>query len=189
MSEAINNFHLLSSKQRRFILNDEQVLSDLVRTNMSEKRFNHSLGTAKLAKQLAQIHHISPKKAWMAGILHDLAKEISMDETNEYLKFYDRDKLNAPDKVKHSFVCKYYLKDKLHIHDSDILNAVYNHTILKSNDKLSMILYIADKREENRKIDDEVVEVATKDLKRAVALLINKWKTSGDFVDGYYREN
>ena len=56
------------------------------------------------------------------------------------------------------------------------MNAIYNHTICNSNDKLSLILYVADKREENRHIDDEVVEIAKYDLKKAIKTLKEKWE-------------
>ena len=190
MSKPIDDFHLLSSKQRRFTLHDHEVIKDLVRSNMSEHRFLHSLGTADLAKELASIHHFDPERAWMAGILHDLAKEIPMEEQDAYLRYYDPVLLNEPDKVKHSHVARYYLKDKLHINDSDILNAVYNHTILRSNDKLSLILYVADKRERTRGIDDEVVDIARKDLKKAINCLIEKWKQKHEYKDDalkYYK--
>lgn len=189
MSKTIDNFHLLKSKQRSFILNDDEVLIDMVKDNLSDHRFKHSLGTAKLASELAKIHNYDEHKAWLAGILHDLAKELSEEELDSYLKYYDPELLNEPLKVKHSHVCKYYLKEKLHIHDSDILNAIYNHTILKSNDKLSLILYIADKREENRGINDEVVDVAKKDLKKAVNLMIKKWIAEKEYKDGTYKGN
>ncbi|MDO4500963.1 MAG: bis(5'-nucleosyl)-tetraphosphatase (symmetrical) YqeK [Erysipelotrichaceae bacterium] len=176
MSKQIDDFHLLDSSTRKFILNNDEVLIDLVKTNLSEYRFIHSLGVAKLAKELAYYHHVDPHKAWIAGILHDLTKELSEEEQNEYLRYYDSDKLDYPRPVKHSFTCKYYLKDKLNYHDKDVLNAIYNHTILKSYDKLSLILYVADKREENRNINDEVVDVAKKDLKKAYRLLQEKFK-------------
>ncbi len=187
MSKAIDDFHLLSSKQRAFLLNDEEVLTDLVKTNMSQKRFKHSLAVAKLAKELARYHHVDEKKAYIAGILHDVAKELPIEEQNEYLRYYDFMKLGEPDKVKHSHVAKYYLKDKLNFHDKDILNAIYNHTVLKVNDKLSLIIYVADKRDETRGIDDEVIEVAKKDLKKAVNLLIEKWKAKKQYKDGTYQ--
>ena len=40
-----------------------------------------------------------------------------------------------------------------------------------SHDKLSIILYIADKREPLRGIDDEIAEIAKKDLMKAYELL------------------
>ena len=176
MSKQFDNFHLLSSKQRKFILNNDEVLTDLLKTNLSEKRFNHSLGAAKLAKELAFYHHVDIHKAYIAGLLHDVAKELTSEEIDLYLKYYDFEKLNYPIKVKHSYVGKYYLKDKLNFSDKDILNAIYNHTICDSKDKLSLIVYIADKREENRHIDDEVVDVAKKDLKKAYKLLRKKFE-------------
>ena len=106
---------------------------------------------------------------------------------------YDPEKLDEPDKVKHSHVGKYYLREKLHINDKDILNAVYNHTVLRSNDKLSLITYVADKREPNRGINDEVVAIARKDLKKAVETLINKWKEKHEYKDdalkAYLKDN
>ena len=39
-----------------------------------------------------------------------------------------------------------------------------------------IILYVADKREENRHIDDEVVGIAKYDLKKAIRTLREKWE-------------
>ena len=160
MSKQIDDFYKLTSKQRKYILNDFEVLEDLVKTNLSEYRYIHTLGVAKLAKELACYHNIDPNKAYMAGLFHDLTKELSNEQQDEYLRYYDPDKLNYPEKVKHSFTCKYYLRD----------------TICNSNDKLSLILHVADKREENRHIDDEVVEIAKYDLKKAIRTLKEKWE-------------
>ena len=176
MSQQFDNFYLLSSKQRKFILNNDEILTDLLKTNLSEKRFVHSLGVAKLAKELASFHNVDLHKAYIAGLLHDVAKELSAEESDLYLKYYDFEKLSCPAKVKHSYVGKYYLKDKLNFNDKDILNAIYNHTVCASFDKLSLIVYIADKREENRHIDDEVVGVAKKDLKKAYFILRRKFE-------------
>ena len=53
MSKQIDDFHLLKSKDRKFILNNYEILADLVHTNLSDERFNHTLGVAKLAKELS----------------------------------------------------------------------------------------------------------------------------------------
>ena len=49
----------------------------------------------------------------------------------------------------------------------EILNAIYNHTIIDSRDKLSLILYLADKREPLRNINDDILDIAKIDLKKA----------------------
>ena len=125
MSHQFDNFHLLSSKQRKFILNNDEVLTDLLKTNLSEKRFVHSLGVAKLAKELAAYHNVDIHKAYIAGLLHDVAKELSVEESDLYLKYYDPLRLDSPIKVKHSYVGKYYLKDKLNFNDKDILKEFF----------------------------------------------------------------
>ena len=89
----------------------------------------------------------------------------------EYLKYYDPDKLNGVYGAYHSWVAPYYLREKCNYHDSDILNAIYNHTICTSRDRLSLILYIADKREPLRNVEDDILKIAEKDLHKAFSLL------------------
>lgn len=180
---TFDNFYSLDSKTRRKYINDPEVLKLMVKVNVSEHRFNHSLSVAETCKALALKHNVDPNKAYIAGLLHDCCK-FSQDKyyiLEEYLKYYDPDKLNSPIGIYHSWVAKYYLKEKLNFHDSDILNAIYNHTICNSNDKLSMILYIADKREPNRNINDEILDIAYYDLKKAKKLLEINVK---EYIDG-----
>lgn len=141
---------------------------NLIKERLSEKRYKHSLGVAKLSKELASYHGVDTEKAYLAGLLHDVTKELKEEEQDAILsKHNDLDKLNIKPSIKHSYTSKYYLMDELGINDNDILDAVYNHTICKSDKPLSKIIYIADKREENRHIDDNIVETAKKDLDKA----------------------
>lgn len=167
--EDINfdDFHTYPSKIRKKIINDCSLLEIMLKKNISNKRFLHSLEVAKLSKKLAERHHVDPNKAYLAGLLHDVCKDMDVDLLNDYLKYYDPDKLNGIYGAYHAWVAKYYLKEKLNFHDKDILNAIYNHTICISRDKLSMLLYIADKREPLRNIDDDILEIAFKDLYKA----------------------
>ena len=166
-----DNFMSLDSKKRKFILNDIESLKLLAATSLSENRYQHSLSVANLAKDLAIKHHLDGNKAYIAGLLHDVTKIYDEKFHDDYLRYYDQDKLSYPYKVKHSFSCKYFLKEKLNFHDKQILNAIYNHTICQSKDKLSIILYIADKREPLRNINDDIIEIAYNDLYKAYDLL------------------
>ena len=168
---SFDTFMDLDSKERKKILNDIDLLTRLASTSLEKDRFDHSLSVARLSKDLATRHHIDPDKAYIAGLLHDVTKKYPQEFHDEYLKYYDIDKLNDPKGVKHSYSCKYFLKEKLNFHDKDILNAIYNHTICKSKDKLSLILYIADKREPLRNINDGIVEIAYNNLYKAYELL------------------
>ena len=147
-------------------------LDKIVNSKLSNRRYLHSLGVAKLAKELAISHGIDPNKAYIAGLLHDITKEMN-DEYQDALfkKHNDLDKINVKPKVKHSYSSKYYLLDELGIDDEDILDAVYNHTICNSNNPLALIVYIADKREENRGINDDIVATSHKNLKLGYEML------------------
>ena len=169
-----NDFMSLPSKMRKKIINDPQLLKIMLKKNLNESRYQHSLSTADLCVKLARLHHVNPKKAYLTGLLHDVCKFPDSDSSGvleEYLRFYDPEKLNGVYGAYHSWAAPYYLKEKMNFHDSDILNAIYNHTICDSRDKLSLILYIADKREPLRGIKDDIIAIAEKDLKKAYLIL------------------
>ena len=164
---CFDDFMSYDSKLRKKIINDPELLKIMIKKNLKKSRYDHSLSVADMAKDLAKIHHADPYKAYIAGLLHDCTKYLSNDEHDSYFRFFDPDKIDYPEPIKHSFSAKYYLKEKLNFHDKDILNAIYNHTICNSRDKLSMIIYIADKREPLRNIYDDIAELAKKDLYKA----------------------
>lgn len=170
---TFDNFYSLDSKTRKKYINDIEILKSMIKSNVSEHRYLHSLSVADTCKALAKTNNVDEDKAYLAGLLHDCCK-FSDDKLyilEEYLKYYDPKKLNGITGAYHSWVGKYYLKEKLNFHDKDIINAIYNHTICDSNDKLSIILYIADKREPLRNIDDGILELAHTDLMKAYRLL------------------
>lgn len=150
-------------------------LDSIVKSMLSERRYLHSLNVAKLAKELAKYHFVDETKAYVAGLLHDITKEFDEPWQDECLrKHHDEVKISAPRKIKHSYTAKYYIQDELNINDEDILDAVYNHTICMSCKKLSKIIYIADKREEGRKLDNSAVELAKRDLEAGYRQVLNE---------------
>lgn len=168
---SFDNFMSLDSKTRKEIINSGEFLKIMLKKNVKQERYDHSLSVALTAKKLALKHHVNPDKAYIAGILHDCTKDFDEAFHDDYLKYYDPDKMKLPSGIKHSYSAKYYLKEKLNFHDKDILNAIYNHTVCESKDKLSLILYIADKREPLRNIDDGILDLAYADLYKAYDLL------------------
>lgn len=173
---SFDNFMSLSSKDRKYVINNPEYLKVMVKKNVSKHRYEHSLSVADTCLFLARKHHEDENRAYVAGLLHDCCKFPDSDTSNvleEYLKYYDPSKLNGIYGAYHSWVAPYYLREKLNFHDSHVLNAIYNHTICNSRDKLSKILYIADKREPLRNIDDNILNIAYTDLDYAFSLLEN----------------
>ena len=181
---SFENFMSLDHSLRRKILNDPKLLKIMVEKNLKPGRFQHSLNVADVCEKLARIHGVDPKKAYIAGLLHDVCKFPDEEEIKictEILRYYEPEKLKSVPGAYHSWAAKYYLRENCCFHDSDILNAIYNHTICNSRDRLSLILYIADKREPSRKIDDDILQIAERDLLKA-------YRKLNQSVERYIRE-
>ena len=146
------------------IRTDYEALKIILKSRLNEKRYYHSLCVADEAKRLAVKYGGNGEKAYLAGLLHDVVKEEDIAYLDAYLKAYDPEKLDAPMAVKHSYVAKYYLQEHLNLYDADILNAIYHHTDGTSAAILAQIIYLADKREPGRGIDDDILPLAFNDL-------------------------
>lgn len=145
-----------------------------IKSQMSEKRFNHVLSVEKEAIRLAEIHGVDPQQAGLAGLLHDYAKELPDEEFQHLIKKYDldRDLLNWGNNVWHGLVGIYKIREDFNLEDQEILQAIKVHTVGSSNmSKLDKVVYVADYTEETRNFPgvDEARKLADSDLNRAVA--------------------
>ena len=153
-----------------------------IRNLMSEYRFNHTLRVAKTAMQIARA--VAPKKvkkAYIAGMYHDVAKEFNETTILSMVKNYDK-KLYPTVHTLHGICSAMYIKDNFYINDEEILDAIRNHVIPPMEcSTLSMILYCADKLEPGRTVNDvknrrKKLSIVKKDLKKGFKLLNNEIK-------------
>ena len=63
-------------------------LENFVSRYMSEKRFKHTCSVAKLAREFAVANGIDGKKAYIAGMLHDIAKEMDKKQEDDLMEKY-----------------------------------------------------------------------------------------------------
>lgn len=132
-------------------------LEDL-KGKVSKKRFIHSMNVAKAAQMLAEIYGVDAQKAKLAGLMHDIAKEMTheehiavLEDAPEVMKELE----NISVKLWHGPVGSVYLKQKYGIYDEDILNAVRYHTTGRKNmSLLEKIVFVADHISEERKWPD-----------------------------------
>jgi len=157
------------------LFNDDSKIIELLKENVNDHRFKHSLSVADTAKMLAKYHGVDQNKAYKAGLLHDLCKSVSNEKMLEVINKYEPNKSNYPLGTLHGYVC-YYLLKELNVLDEDILDSIYNHTILERKSPLNIIIFIADKREPLRNIDDDILSIAKDDLMEAYRLLIDDVK-------------
>ena len=150
-----------------------------LKENLSKKRYEHSLLVAKEAKSLAKIYHVDEEKAYLAGLIHDIAKELSEEENNYWIKkgnLADDLKNENYKKIRHADIGAIIAKEKYNL-DNDICNAIKYHTIGNKNmDTLAKIIYIADKigRKEIPKELIPIKDLVKKDLNAALIYFIEK---------------
>ena len=126
-----------------------------LKNNLLENRYIHTLGVVETAIRLAKIYEVDEKKAEVAALAHDIAKNMTiyklkeiLDENNIELT-YDEEKNKE---LWHSMVGPIVAKDIFKIEDEEILSAMRWHTTGKENmSKLDKIIYMADMIEPNRR--------------------------------------
>ena len=125
----------------------EKIKEDL-KNNLSEFRFEHSLLVADEAKKLANHYNFDENKAYIAGLVHDIAKEFTDEENLKWIKEFNlsNDMLSTEYKdIVHGIIGSLVIK-KWYDLDDDICKAVCYHTIGNvPMNTLDKIVYLADK--------------------------------------------
>lgn len=146
---------------------------------LDAKRYEHTLGVAYTATCLSMVHGGDMVKAELAGLLHDCAKcmtnekrisicekhQISMTEIEKRNPFF-----------LHAKVGSFMAMNAYKVHDTDVINAILNHTTGRPNmSLLEKIIYVADYIEPNRKQApnlDKIRKLAFEDLDKALVFIL-----------------
>lgn len=128
----------------------EEILSEL-KKDLNSERYEHSIGVAEMAEELARKFNCDTEKAYIAGLLHDCAKCMDFDLSKkialEHTPDLDETEKNNK-KTIHAPVSAYIAKTKFGIEDTEILSAIRLHTIGKCHmTDFEKIIFIADKIE------------------------------------------
>ena len=146
---------------------------------VNKKRYNHTLGVVESAIKLAKIYGGDINKARIAASLHDVTKNMDMDEQLELItKTLGPDAIDElPGGAIHSYSGYIYAMDYIGIDDIDILNAIKNHTLGRPNmSLLEKIIYVADFIEPGRTSEESKIcaNIAyNESLDKAVLYAIN----------------
>ncbi len=148
-------------------------ITSYLKTNLSEKRFLHTLGVAETAEALAKRWGADCSKAFLAGLVHDCAKELPFEKTLNLLEKSGH-RITWLEKsasgILHAPLGAILAKSLFGIDDESVLNAVKYHTTGRENmTVLEKIVYIADFIEPGREYSEssELRKLAEVDLDRA----------------------
>lgn len=145
------------------------------RDRLSNKRYAHTLRVADTAERLAGLHDLDPKKARLAALLHDAARETDKDEL---LRIADEESIAMSEQeherpvLLHGPVAANLARRELEVKDEEVLEAVRAHTTGEPGMRpLALALYVADKIEPDRDQPgvEDLRKLALKDLHRAAA--------------------
>ncbi|ATD55851.1 bis(5'-nucleosyl)-tetraphosphatase (symmetrical) YqeK [Clostridium chauvoei] len=157
---------------------DIDKIKEYLKKNLRESRFIHTLGVVETAIKLAEINNVDLKKAEVAALIHDVAKNSTVEEMKNIIKenkielSYDEEK--TPE-LWHSIVAPIIAREVFNIEEDEILSAVRWHTTGKENmSQLDKIIYLADMIEPNRRFQgvERLRDVAFRDLEEAVLMAL-----------------
>ncbi|KOF56731.1 MULTISPECIES: bis(5'-nucleosyl)-tetraphosphatase (symmetrical) YqeK [Clostridium] len=154
----------------------ENEIIEYLKKNLKESRFKHSLSVRDTAVKLAEKYNCDVKKASIAGLAHDCAKNIEDKEIinicSEAGYILNEVELKNPS-IAHGLAGSIIAKDKMGINDEEILNSIRFHTTGKKNmTLLEKIIYIADYVEPLRDFPgvDELRKAVNDNLDEAMLL-------------------
>jgi nicotinate-nucleotide adenylyltransferase len=149
------------------------------RRTLTTERFLHSRNTALMAHDLCRRFGIDPAAGYLAGIAHDLAKQM---DAKFLLKLVKNDGFPVTELEKerpnllHGRAAAVLRKEQFCIHNTDVLEAVAFHTSGKENmGLLAKVIYIADKVEVSRNIEPALRKMCiNEDLDSILFAVLNK---------------
>lgn len=145
----------------------------IVKTQLTEKRYSHTVGVMDTAVHLAKLYGEDEKKAELAAIFHDYAKFRPLEEMKEIIiqEQMPSELLAFNGELWHAPVGAYLVSKEVGINDPDILNAIRYHTSGRPDmSLLEKIIYVADYIEPGRNFPgvDEARRLAAVNLDEAI---------------------
>ena len=101
-------------------------LNDVLKHYLNTSRIVHSNNVAALAKQYAPRYQIDENKAYVAGMVHDIAKDLPLKKQYDLVK--NDLVFECNDATVHAYSGVHIVRDVLGIKDEDILEAIKWHT-------------------------------------------------------------
>jgi predicted HD superfamily hydrolase involved in NAD metabolism len=131
-----------------------KMIKERVKARQPAGRYQHTLGVAKVACDLAKHYGESEEKAQIAALLHDYAKNLKEQELKNYILNHNLivdQSLMETYQLLHGVVGAHMAKVEFQIDDVEVLRAIKYHTTGRINmNPLEKIIYLSDFIEENR---------------------------------------
>ena len=164
---------------------DLKQAKELVRSRLSDKRYEHTINVKKMAVKLAKQYGVNEEKAALAALLHDSAKELGKDEMRAIMQAHPElaeGGESRPAPVWHGICAAILARTEWGVEDEAVLSAIACHTAGKPGmSKLDKIVYLADMSSAERDWPgvNRLRKLERKDLDAAMLMAL---KQTNDFV-------
>lgn len=163
----------------------EQILERL-RGELSEHRFQHTLGVSSMCRRLAEKYGVPPERAYLAGLLHDCAKGMAPMAMRTMIAESGLEtdaQETEQDQLLHAPAGAILAEREYGVRDREILSAIRCHTLGDEGmTPLELLVYVCDFCEPNRRPFrglEEVRKLAETDLVQAAIACAEK---TGEYV-------
>jgi predicted HD superfamily hydrolase involved in NAD metabolism len=147
---------------------------EIIRLSVSDGRYAHILRVADTAKRLAMHWGLDAERAYLGGIIHDAAKQLSpalLRDSGVVLEDYLDEVYDVYPKVWHALIIDQYARVVFDIQDDAILESAKWHTTGHARmSELAKVIFVADYIEPGREVKPRAYmeEVAYRNLDHAV---------------------
>lgn len=164
-------------RERGLYLHDPEdipYLREYIRPLMTDYRYRHSLGVEKQAAHMAKLYGADVHKASLAGILHDVCKDMPKGPLLQNILesgIINGIDFGASPQLIHGYAGALYLQSHMGIHDPEVIDAVRYHTTARAGmSLLETIIYLADLTSEDREYGDVALmrRLCEEDLREAM---------------------
>ncbi len=163
---------MLDKRVLRYILENGLYFASKIKNMLSSQRYGHSIEVALLALKTAKYNNLDALNAFVAGLLHDIGKEVPLEEAKKIMNEHFPNDLDLPPFSYHQFVGAYLVETKFQIKSLEVVEAIKYHATGKDNmSALGKVIYAADKIEPTRGFDSSEL----------IASLLNNYEKG--FVD------
>ena len=153
----------------------EAQILEMLKSHLTYRRFLHTLGVAETAQRLAPQCGVDPMRARLAGLLHDCAKSMPLDQmralVSAHMPDLDKEELDTR-AILHAPAGMVVAQDSFGVRDRQILSAIRKHTVGDGQmSAMDALIYVSDFIEPGREEFpglERVRKLAEKDIWQAM---------------------
>ena len=166
---------------------DLKLLQKQMKEELTDDRYEHTLGVMYTAEALAMRYGVDMTKAAVAGLLHDCAKCIPNSQKIKLCKKHGLEISEMEEKnpsLLHAKLGAVLAKKDYNIKDEEIINAIKWHTTGKPDmTMLEIIVYMADYIEPNRDKAPNLKEIRRLCFENIEEALYEVLKSTLDYLE------